>query len=121
MTNLSGLIPVEFHVVVELDPLEEKTVGGIILPTEKLERDELAATEATLVAVSPLAFTYEQWPEGSRKPVVGDRVLFKRHTGWLHKKTIDGVERRFRILNDKEIVAIIGGQAEVHALKVVGS
>ena len=39
--------------------------------------------------------------------VVGDRVLFKRHTGWLHKKEIDGVERRFRILNDKEIVAII--------------
>ena len=49
--------PMEFNVVVELDPVEEKTKGGIILPTEKVERDKLAFEEGTLVAASPFAFS----------------------------------------------------------------
>jgi co-chaperonin GroES (HSP10) len=31
--NTSGLTPLEFFVVVELDPQEGKSAGGIILPT----------------------------------------------------------------------------------------
>ena len=100
-------LPQEFNIVVELDPIEEKTAGGIILPVEKVERDKLAFEEGTLVAVSPHAFTYarpEDW-EGHRKPAVGDRVLIERYAGLLREK--DG--RNYRIVKDKNLVAVIEG------------
>ena len=53
--NESGLVPVEFFVVVALPPQEEKTAGGIILPSAVQDKDKLATQEGTLVAASPLA------------------------------------------------------------------
>lgn len=109
LRNDSGLQPLEFFVVVELDPAEEKTAGGIILPTKVQDQDRLATQEGTLLAVSPHAFTYaEGWPEGS-KPEVGQRVLFKRYAGHLHERQ----GRSYRLLNDKDLVAIIDQPAEM--------
>lgn len=102
--NSSGLTPLEFFVVVELDPQEGKSPGGIILPESTKDKDKLATQEGTLVAVSPHAFTYaEGWPEGSQ-PKVGQRVLFKRYAGHLHERN----GRDFRLLNDKDLIAIVG-------------
>lgn len=104
MNNASGLIPMEFNVVVQPDPLEEVSAGGIILRTSTAaDREKLAVDEGTLVAVSPHAFTYADWPEGARKPVVGDRVIFARHSGMLRKHQ----DTEFRIIKDKDIVAIV--------------
>jgi co-chaperonin GroES (HSP10) len=111
LLNDSGLIPLEFFVLVELDHEEEKTAGGIILPSKVQDADRLASQEGTLLAVSPHAFTYaEGWPEGS-KPEVGQRVLFKRYAGALHERTIGGVKRNFRLLNDKDLIAIVKPEA----------
>lgn len=107
--NTSGLTPLEFFVVVALDPQEERTAGGIILPSKVQDQDKLATQEGTLVAVSPHAFTYaEGWPEGSQ-PEVGQRVLFKRYAGHLHER--EG--RTYRLLNDKDLVAIVDKPAEM--------
>lgn len=104
--NDSGLTPLEFFVLVELDPQKEK-VGSIYVPTTVQDQDKLSAQEGTLLAVSPHAFSYaDGWPEGS-KPVVGQRVLFKRYAGAIHDRTINGVKRSFRLLNDKDIAAKI--------------
>lgn len=104
--------PVEFKVVVELDPIEEVTKGGIILPGEKVERDKLAYEEGTLVAVSPFAFTYEPnglgWPEDRPAPKVGERVMIERYAGLLREKG----GKNYRIVNDKNIVAVIEGSHE---------
>jgi chaperonin GroES len=100
--------PVEFNVVVELDPIEEVTKGGIILPGEKVERDKLAYEEGTLVALSPLAFSYanpSDWMD-QRMPQAGDRVLLARYQGILREK--DG--KNYRIVKDKDIVAVIEEQ-----------
>jgi co-chaperonin GroES (HSP10) len=104
MVNDSGLIPTEFCVVVEMDAAPDK-VGSILMPTQVADRDKLAADEGTLVAVSPLAFTYDNWPEGSRKPEVGDRVVFRKFAGLLRTNKENGKD--FRLLNDKDIVAIV--------------
>jgi chaperonin GroES len=101
--NDSGLVPVEFYVVVRLDTIEEKTAGGIILPGSVQDKDKLATEEGVLVAASPLAFNYDAWPEGSRRPQVGDRVIFKRYDGLLKDRN----GKSFRLLNDKSIVAIV--------------
>jgi co-chaperonin GroES (HSP10) len=104
LQNDSGLIPTEFCVVVRMDAAPEK-VGSLYMPPNVTDRDKLAADEGTLVAVSPLAFTYENWPEGSRKPQVGDRVVFRKFAGLLRTNKENGKD--FRLLNDKDIVAIV--------------
>lgn len=103
MRNESGLNPVEFNVVVRMDPVEVKTAGGIILPATKTEREELAADEGTLIAVSPHAFSYADWPEGARMPQVGDRILFAIYEGRLWER--GGV--KYRLIKDKAVIAVI--------------
>jgi chaperonin GroES len=101
--NPSGFIPVEFNCVVYPDPVEEKTKGGIILTQTTKEADEYATIEGTLVAVSPLAFSYAEWPEDARPPQVGDRVVIARYGG----NVFDGNDgKKYRILKDKDILAI---------------
>lgn len=100
------LIPMEFNVIVELDPIEEKTSGGIILPSQKVDRDKLEAEEGTLVAIAEHAFTYAEWPAGARKPTVGDRVLIARFAGVLRER--DG--RSLKIVKDKDIIAVVEQQ-----------
>jgi co-chaperonin GroES (HSP10) len=104
MVNDSGLIPTEFCVVVAMDASPDK-IGSILMPAVVEDREKLAADEGTLVAVSPLAFTYDNWPEGSRKPQVGDRVVFRKFAGLLRTNKENGKD--FRLLNDKDIVAIV--------------
>lgn len=107
--NESGLIPVEFFVVVGLDPVQEK-IGSIFVPTATQDKDKLSTQEGTLVAVSPHAFDYaNDWPAGS-KPQVGQRVLFKRYAGALHEREVAGAKRDYRLLNDKDIIAIVEGK-----------
>jgi chaperonin GroES len=100
--------PLEFNVAVELDPTESKTPGGIILLDTATERDKLGVQEGTLVAVSPLAFSYADWPEDSPPPTVGERVLFARYAGLVREH--EG--RTFRLIKDKDIVAVIPPAAE---------
>lgn len=99
----SGLQPMEFNVVVALDPTEEKTAGGIILPTTAKDRDELATDEGTLEAVSPHAFSYAEWTGDVQPPKPGARVLFSRYAGALHERA----GRKYRIIKDKDVVAVV--------------
>lgn len=108
MRNSSGLVPAEYNVVIRMDPVSNK-VGSIFIPETKKERDELSCDEGTLEAVSPHAFTYADWPEGARQPQVGDRVLFSQYSGRIWKRG----DETFRILKDKDIVAIVQQPAAV--------
>lgn len=111
MQNESGLVPVEYNIVVRMDPVEEKTAGGIIIPGAKTERDKLAADEGEVVAVSPLAFSYADWPAESRIPAVGDRVLMAQFDGRIWEK--GGVT--YRLIKDKSVIAIVDEQAALAA------
>lgn len=102
----AGIDPVEFNVLVAPEEIEEKTKGGIILTDTAVDTDRNAATRGRLVAVSPCAFDYADWPEGTKKPQVGDAVWFGRYAGTL----IDGRDgKKFRILKDRDIAAVIQG------------
>lgn len=97
------IVPTEFNIIIELDASEEKSPGGIILLTQTKEADKLAADEGTLVAVSPHAFTYADWPDGARMPQVGERVIFARYAG----KLLERGGRVLRIIKDKDLIAIV--------------
>jgi len=104
-----GLMPVEYKVVVRPEKAKDyvatKTGVRIYKPDETKERDDHASMEGELVAIAPHAFTYEEWPENARKPMVGDHVIFARYSG-ITVEGNDGVE--YRLMNDKDIVAVRG-------------
>jgi len=109
--SYSGLTLMEYNVLVMLDPVEEKTAGGIILTTEKIDRNRLEEVEGTLVAVSPLAFNYDDWPADAYKPQVGDRVYFARYAGILTERD----KAWLRVIKDREVVAVIEQPAALAA------
>lgn len=106
MSNESGISPVEYNIVVRMDPVEEVRPSGLIVPDSKRDRDKLSADEGTIVAVSPLAFTYADWPEDSRIPQVGDRILMAQFDGRVWERG----DVTFRLIKDKSVIAVILSQ-----------
>src|SRR3990167_1921552 len=104
--NPSGVSPTEFKVLVRPDKVDEKTAGGIWKPQDLREKEQAATTAGEIIAVSPLAFTYADWPVTTSPPQIGDRVAFARYAGMSIKGT-DGEE--YRLVNDKDIAGIYVG------------
>ena len=101
--NPSGIWPTEFNVLIRQKEVEEKSQGGIIIPEIAREKEQWAEMEGTLIAVSPLAFCFEHWPDGARKPMPGDRVIIAKYSG-VKVKGHDGKE--YLLTKDKDIAAI---------------
>lgn len=105
MENPSGIMPVEYNILVRPVVVEEKTAGGLYIPDEAREREQYGQTEGDLIAVSPAAFTfnYEGWPEGARLPRVGDRVVFPRHQA----TEIEGDDgQKYWLMKDRAIAGV---------------
>lgn len=102
------LVPLEFNVIVELDPTPEK-VGGILLTNDRVERDRLETVEGTLVKMSDLAGS-EIWKDGGG-PQIGARVFFARYAGILTERG----DRWVRVIKDREIVAVVQQPAKLAA------
>lgn len=99
--NPTGITPVEYKILVRLDVVEEKTVGGIIIPDGRNEINQMAQTYATLIAIGGMAFS--DWK--GTVPKVGDRILINKYTGQPPKA--GDIENLYRLGNDKDVVAII--------------
>lgn len=94
-----GLNPVGYNVLVALDVLEEKTSGGIILPTKHTERENSASERGRIVGVSPMAFKGGDW-DGVTTPERGQVVLFQRYAG----TEFDGDDgKKYRIIADQDL------------------
>src|SRR5690554_8029371 len=108
MINPSGISPTEFTVMVLPKPVEERSAGGIIIPDMTKDSEKYAQVEGTIVARSPLAFTYAtaaEWEAaGATPPKPGDRVLHAKYAG-VRVKGRDGVE--YLLVKDKDITATI--------------
>ena len=111
IANPSGIWPTEFNVLVRPDDVEETTTapGGthkFILPIDMQAKEKQASQCGTIVAVSPLAFTYERWPEGAHPPRVGQKAIFAKYAG-MRRKGRDGVE--YILMKDKDLAATFEG------------
>lgn len=103
--NPSGILPTEFKVLIA--PVEVSgMIGNIHIPDEHKDRTQFAQQVGVLVALAPLAFSYDKW-EGieDQKPKVGDQVLFAKFAGFEHKGK-DG--KKYRIVSDKDVSAVLG-------------
>lgn len=98
-----GIAPVEYNIVLAPARMAEK-IGSILLPDEARENEGLAMQVGRIIAQSPLAYSYDKWPDGATKPQPGDVVWFARYAGALFTG-VDGQE--YRIVKDKDIGAVI--------------
>lgn len=94
--------PMEYNVIVCSQEVEQKTKGGIILTQNTQENEQLAASWGRLVAKSPLAFNYDNWPEGAIQPQVGDEVFYARYAGTI----LEHEGRKYRVMKDKDIALV---------------
>lgn len=83
--------------------VEEKTKGGIILPTKALEEQQQAKTIATIIDFGAKAFDNNTWEE---KPRVGNKIIIPTYAGYRLSKeqTKDGKE--YRSILDRDIIAM---------------
>ncbi len=99
----TGLRPIGFKVIIKPEEVDEKTVGGIIIPEAVKEQEKHAVTKGVLIEVADQAFTYAEIAEPN-KPKVGDTVYYSRYAGTSIKGN-DGQE--YRLCNDEDITAVV--------------
>ena len=105
MKNGSGIRPMAYNVLVAPKEVETTTAGGLIVPDETREKEQFARMEGELVAVSPMAFTFEgDWPDDVEKPKPGARVLFSRYSGIEVKGRDAG---SYWLLKDRDIIGVM--------------
>lgn len=95
------LIPIDTTLIVEIEKVEQKSKGGIQLPGEYIDKEQMSITEGVVVALGDFAF-YEI-NEG-KTPKMGDKVYFKRHSGIMHSDKETGKE--YRIIHDQDVYAM---------------
>lgn len=110
--NPSGINPTGFKVLVRPDDAQGEILkefaalqkAGFQMADGAREQAKFSSITGVMIAASPLAFGYDRWPDGARKPQVNDRVLIAKFCGLYHKGK-DGVE--YRVVEDKDIVATL--------------
>ena len=101
---MSGTTPIEYNVVVKPERVEEQTKGGLYMPDEVREKDQYGEFKGELVAISPMAFLFDEWPEDEPKPQVGQRVVFVRYAGTL---VVGNDGEDYRIMKDKDVLGVM--------------
>lgn len=107
MKNESGIIPLAYCVLVELDQVET-TMRGLALPEETITANIAKQQKGTVVAIGEEAWIDESKPRAN----VGDRVYIKRFVGDDIEVEKDDVKTHYRLLMDKEVMAILSKDAK---------
>ena len=108
-----GITPVGPRLVVYPTPVKEITSGGILMPTQVTEREELKQIEALVIKVGVEAF--EDVAKPWAKP--GDTVLLAAFAG----RTWTGPdEKKYRIILDGDVMAIKDESSDNQHISPVG-
>lgn len=102
-TNESGYLPLNDNVLV-LPDTTAAVVNGIHMPTEVMERHDMAAESGVIVSLGNGAFVYDSGYDWvGYKPKPGDRVYMERYAGQLVKGK-DG--RTYRVMASRCVGAV---------------
>lgn len=116
VSNNSGIVPMQFKVVVEVEKSPERTNGGIYVPEQARDRKQFEVTRGVIVAAGPAAFSdHDQYPADSRVPQVGDAIWFDKHAGTQMKRGRDYLVT-YRVIEDTDIVGICVDEQAVKGL-----
>ena len=120
-SNDAGIQPLGRRILIQPDKIEETTDGGIVLPSQEMDKHQQAVTSGTVVAVGEDANVHGaedvyRVEDGVMKlveqrvdhlktapPEPGNRVLYARHGGLEIKR--NGVP--YRMVNDQDILGYV--------------
>ena len=103
--TVNDIRPVEYKAVVLPDKVDDSTGGGILIPDSVREKQEYAMDKGIVLAIGEGFFKDLPGPA----PKIGDRIMFDKYKGSLVMVDIDGKREKVRIINDKDVCAILGG------------
>jgi len=101
MSYEPGLEPIGHRCLVCPIKTDRTTKGGIIIPEDAAEREDMAQIKGVLVAVGKTAgddYGWKNWAE------VGRTVIFGKYAGVIIKGE-DGKE--YRLVNDEDLAAYV--------------
>lgn len=99
--TVANWIPTGFCAIVRMTEQEEKTKGGIFIPDALKDKNAVVEQIGHLEAISPAAFDFATFPDGST-PQVGDEVMIAKLAG----VQFDGPDGgKFRAVQDRDIIA----------------
>lgn len=94
------IIPLGENVLIEVDRVEEKTAGGIHLPSQLTDKQNNAQIKGTVLKKGKGA--WEDYLEGWDVPAEGDRVYISRNSGYIVDR-----DENIRLCRDCDVQAII--------------
>ncbi len=101
--------PCGFQVLIEMEDVEEKSEGGIIMQTmNEQEREQRGHDVGRIVAFGPVAYQGfsgcdgpEDWHPDLKE---GALVEFRRYDGKIPRHDLD---MKYRVVNDSDILMVI--------------
>jgi len=93
-----GIIPLDDRAVLKIHPVDEKTTGGIVLPTEHRDQQNRAKLEAEVIALGEFCLS-----NCTIRPKIGDIVLITRYAGVIYQ--VEGEE--YRLVAPGDMLGII--------------
>ena len=107
MSNISGINPVGWRVLIKPQEVKKVSKGGIILTTEATEsREQMGNTTGIVIAMGDQCYADEPAPWCS----VGDKVIFAKYAGLLYTGK-DGTN--YRMINDKDITGTLDADVDL--------
>ena len=112
--------PAGYYVLVDVSQAESVTQGGIVLPRELVEKEQMAEETGCIVAFGPVCFIgmrgcSEEDMERTGKTAyqlwgleVGDKVEFRKFEG-KNTSIADGCEN-FRYIPDTHIIGVVSDE-----------
>lgn len=106
-------IPTGWRILIEPIKIEEKTTGGIMLPTAAVEAKEHLRYIGRVVAMGPLCYKHNKFRDGDAAPAnwcnVGDMVAYGAYAGQEIKvRNKQGNEYvSLKLINDDEVLSVI--------------
>jgi len=107
MSNVSGINPAGWRVLIKPQEVKKVSKGGIILTTEASEsREQMGNTTGIVVAMGDQCYADEPAPWCN----VGDKVIFAKYAGLLYTGK-DGAH--YRMINDKDITGTLDADVDL--------
>jgi len=91
-------LPSGNKILVHVDKVERRTAGGLYIPDESADKQQMAQMTGVVVEVGPLAFA----DQPKAWVVVGDHVKFSKFAGYLHKEG----EEDYRVMHDLDVIMV---------------
>lgn len=121
MTSKVPVRPVGWRILVEPVEIKRETAGGILLAEEAVKAQEFLRYIGKVVDMGHLAFSDDKFRHHPKEPAVrwcapGQFVAFGKYAGQEVIVNVGDEQKRFRLLNDDEVLAVVDDPAAIVTL-----